>query len=141
VIIAFSADYKKVNANPFNFLKIIIIMSQESPTTSYRTSFESTTEKEPEVIRNDDGSPQMRIAKITSRGEEYFERYGGDDIHEPPPKEFLAAGGTILVQSETTVDANMITWDGPNDPLNPQNWSIKYKWLVTVVCTVMTLNV
>ena len=112
-------------------------MSQESP-SSYRTSFESTTEKEAEV--GNDGSPETRIAKITSRGEEYIERYGGDDIHEPPAKEFLARGPSI-VQSETTVDANMVTWDGPNDPSNPQNWSIKYKWLVTVVCTIMTMNV
>ena len=112
-------------------------MSQEAP-SSYRTSFESITEKEVEV-RND-GSPEMRIAKFTSRGEEYFERYGGDDIHEPPPKESLS-GGPTLAQSEATVDANMITWDGPNDPSNPQNWSIKYKWLVTVVCTIMTINV
>ena len=112
-------------------------MSQEF-SGSYRTSFESTTEKELEV-RNDE-SPHMRLEKIASRGEEYFERYGGDDIHEPPPKEFLA-GGLSLVQSETTVDANMITWEGPNDLLNPQNWSIKYKWLVTVVCTIMTINV
>ena len=79
----------------------------------------------------------MRIAKITSRGEEYFERYGGDDIHEPAPKEILAS----LAESESTVDANMVTWDGPNDVSNPQNWSIKYKWLVTVVCTIMAINV
>ena len=112
-------------------------MSQEDP-SSYRTSFETTTEKEPQV-RND-GSAEMRIAKITSRGEEYMERYGGDDIHEPPSKELLV-GGPSHVRSESTVDANMITWDGPNDPTNPQNWSNNYKWLVTAVCTIMTINV
>ena len=115
-------------------------MSQESLSCySYRTSLECPTENELEVVRND-GSPQTHIIQITSRGEEFFERYGGDDIHIPPPKEFFA-GRPILTQSETTLDANMITWDGPNDPSNPQNWSNKYKWLVTVVCTVMTLNV
>ena len=55
-------------------------MSLEA-SSSYRTSFESITENELEV--QNDGSPQMRIAKITSRGEEYFERYGGDDIPDP----------------------------------------------------------
>lgn len=113
-------------------------MSQQSPSSCRTFPVFEFTEKEREV-RND-GSPQMRIAKITSCGEEHFERHGGDDIHEPPPKEFLVKGPS-LVQSETTVDANMITWDGPNDPSNPQNWSMKYKWLVTVVCTVMTINV
>jgi DHA1 family multidrug resistance protein-like MFS transporter len=116
-------------------------MSQQTP-SSLRTSssFESqaTTKNEPEV-RND-ASSQMHIAQITSRGEEYFERYGGDDIHEPPPEGFLV-GGPKLVQSETTIDANMVTWDGPNDPSNPQNWSMKYKLFVTVVCTLITINV
>ena len=96
------------------------------------------TENEPEVRNN--GSPEIRIAKITSRGEEYFERYDGDDSHEPPPKEFLV-GGPSPVESETIIDANMVTWDGPNDPSNPQNWSIKYKWLITVICIVITINV
>lgn len=113
-------------------------MSQET-SSSYPTSVETTTEKEPQVVRNDEAR-RSRIEKIISRGEEFFERYGGDDIHEPPPKDFLT-GGPILAPSETTVDANMLTWDGPNDSSNPQNWSNKYKWLVTVVCTVMTLNV
>ena len=113
-------------------------MSQQTP-SSGRTSFESqSTQNEPE-IRND-VSTEMRIEKLTSRGEEHFERYGGDDIHEPIPKEFLV-GGPSLVQSETTIDANMVTWDGPNDLSNPQNWSTKYKWFVTVVCTVITVNV
>ena len=111
-------------------------MSQQTPS---RTSFESqSTKNEPEV--RDDTSAEMRIAKITSRGEESFERYGGDDIHEPQAKEFLV-GGPIPVQSASTLDPNMITWDGPNDPSNPQNWSIKYKWFVTAVCTVITINV
>jgi DHA1 family multidrug resistance protein-like MFS transporter len=115
-------------------------MSPQTPSSSpSRTSFESqATKNESEVLN--DGSQQMRIAEFTSRGEEYFERYGGDDIHEPPPKEFLV-GGPSPVHSETTLDANMITWDGPNDLSNPQNWSIRYKWFVTVVCTVITVNV
>jgi DHA1 family multidrug resistance protein-like MFS transporter len=113
-------------------------MSQQTSSSS-RTSFESHATKNELEVRNEE-SQQMRIEKITSRGEEHFERYGGDDIHEPPPKEFLV-GGLSLAQSETTLDAKMITWDSPNDPSNPQNWSIKYKWFVTVVCTVITVNV
>ena len=112
-------------------------MSQEDP-SSYRTSFDTTPEKELQV-RNQ-GSAEMRLAKTSSSGEEYIERHDGDDIHKTPSKEFQV-GGTNHVRSEGTVDANKITWDGPNDPLNPQNWSIKYKWWVMVVCTIMTINV
>ena len=113
-------------------------MSQQTP-SSGRTSYDSEVTKHELEVRND-ASPQMHIAQITSRGEEHFERYGGDDIHEPVPKEFLV-GGTKLEQSETTIDANMVTWDSPNDPSNPQNWSVKYKSFVTVVCIVITINV
>ena len=116
-------------------------MSQQTPSssTSSRTSYESQATQNEPGTRND-GSEEMRIEKMISRGEEYFERYGGDDIHEPPAKEFLV-GGTSLVQSETSLDTNMVTWDSPNDQSNPQNWSIKYKWFVTVVCTIITINV
>ena len=104
-----------------------------STSNSSRTSFESrATKNEPDV--------QMRIAKTTSRGKEYFGRYGGDDIHEPPPKEFLF-GGPNRLQSETTIDGNMVTWDSPNDPSNPQNWPTKYKWFITVICIVITIDV
>lgn len=87
----------------------------------------------------EDQSHHTHIAEITSRGEEHIERYGGDDIHDPSPKELHV--GPSSIPSESTVDVNMVTWDGPNDPTNPQNWSIKYKWLVTVVCIIMTVNV
>lgn len=83
---------------------------------------------------------RSRIVQITSREEENFERYGGDDIHEPPPKELIARGPGSL-PPEPTLDVNMVAWDGPDDPTNPQNWSLKYKLLVTAVCIVMTLNV
>ncbi|KAH9476296.1 Ascochitine biosynthesis cluster MFS transporter [Psilocybe cubensis] len=38
-------------------------------------------------------------------------------------------------------DPNMVTWDGPEDPTNPQNWSIARKWLITISCIIMTVNV
>jgi multidrug resistance protein len=85
-----------------------------------------------------DRSSDSRSTQITARAEEKLERYGGDDIHEPSAKE-LTVGSSL--REEPTLDANMVTWDGPNDSTNPQNWSIKYKWLVTAVCMVITVNV
>ncbi|KAL4954513.1 major facilitator superfamily domain-containing protein [Aspergillus filifer] len=38
-------------------------------------------------------------------------------------------------------DVEIHTWDGPNDPENPFNWSAKYKWLLTVtVCFISILT-
>ena len=34
-----------------------------------------------------------------------------------------------------------VTWDGDNDPNNPQNWSYSYKWFITLICGLLTLNV
>ena len=35
---------------------------------------------------------------------------------------------------------DLVTWDGPNDPTNPQNWSKGYKWFITVVCSLMSIS-
>lgn len=67
--------------------------------------------------------------------EQRIEKYGADDINEPEPKDhplaFLSA----------PKDPNMVTWDGPDDPNNPQNFSTFRKWLVTFVCVLTTINV
>ncbi|KAF9524912.1 MFS polyamine transporter [Crepidotus variabilis] len=80
------------------------------------------------------------ISDIARRGEEELERYGGNDVHDPPPHDHLERlGSTIPGPPEK--DANMVGWDGPNDPDNPQNWSVAYKWFVTAVVILMTVNV
>ncbi|KAJ5243829.1 hypothetical protein N7489_003925 [Penicillium chrysogenum] len=38
-------------------------------------------------------------------------------------------------------DIQIHTWDGPDDPENPFNWSLKYKWLLTItVCFISILT-
>ncbi|KAJ5926407.1 hypothetical protein N7516_008180 [Penicillium verrucosum] len=38
-------------------------------------------------------------------------------------------------------DIEIHTWDGPDDPENPFNWSIRYKWLLTItVCFISILT-
>ena len=69
------------------------------------------------------------LEKEIIREEKRLETYGGDSPHHPsvgpsPPEE-----------------SDMISWDGPNDPDNPQNWSNSYKWLITVVCCLLTIDV
>lgn len=82
--------------------------------------------------------PQNQLKELTSRGEEEIERYGGDDPRDPPLK---SPGVVSAVPALPTDDPNRVAWDGPDDPTNPQNWSTKYKWFLTLVCIIMTVNV
>ena len=49
--------------------------------------------------------------------------------------------GLKLEKSRTTKsgrsagDPNLVSWDGPDDPENPKNWSTKRKWAATFVGT------
>jgi len=118
--------------------------SPSEPSTSVNSTRSSFTYLNHQLTESEKGqqvvSPHSnRIAEIASRGEEEFERYGGDDIHEPPLKPSMIQ--SAILPSEQMIDVNMVTWDGPNDPTNPQNWTIKYKWLVTLVIIIMTVNV
>ncbi|PSN70043.1 MFS general substrate transporter [Corynespora cassiicola Philippines] len=36
-------------------------------------------------------------------------------------------------------DPNLVTWDGPNDPANPKNWSVRRKWAATFLVSAFTL--
>ena len=36
------------------------------------------------------------------------------------------------------LDQYLVTWDGPNDVANPKNWTLRRKWLVTVVVSTYT---
>lgn len=73
-----------------------------------------------------------------ARDEHDVEFYGGDGVQEPEDLKKAVPTGK---QAEEEQDPNLVTWDGPNDQSNPQNWSTKYKWFVTIVCCVMTVNV
>ncbi|KAF2854547.1 MFS general substrate transporter [Plenodomus tracheiphilus IPT5] len=49
----------------------------------------------------------------------------GDDLATPPPIE--------------AIDPNIIDWDGPSDPANPQNWTQKKKWSIIGALSATTL--
>lgn len=38
-------------------------------------------------------------------------------------------------------DPNMVDWNGPDDPENPQNWPKSKKWLVTLALAFLTLTI
>ena len=54
----------------------------------------------------------------------------------------LEKGGAVPAQSpkdETERDANIVDWDGPDDPASPPNWPDKDKWLNISVLSILTL--
>lgn len=108
-------------------------------------------------------NPRTRLEREISRDERDVQMYGGDAIRDPPLRspdsviretgsEYHSEDGTAIsehgleseardVAANATTDTNLVGWDGPDDPENPQNWSVKYKWLVTGICILMTVNV
>lgn len=36
-------------------------------------------------------------------------------------------------------DPNIVDWDGPDDPQNPQNWPASQKWMNIAVISILTL--
>ncbi|KAG6853761.1 hypothetical protein C0991_001591 [Blastosporella zonata] len=105
--------------------------SARSSTTTFADP-SASTEHHASVTPKPALSPLDR--EIT-RDEHRMEKYGGDDIEDPTERTAGPSSAT------STVDSNQVAWDGPDDPANPQNWSTKYKWFITVACSVMTVNV
>ena len=82
--------------------------------------------------------PQNALEEGLWREEQRAEEYGGDDPQEPMPKEH---GEIPVPPPEKQADEHKVGWDGPNDPANPQNWSLRRKWAITVLSTLLTVNV
>ena len=55
-------------------------------------------------------------------------------------KAFTDPKQTEKVQVTDDGDGNLVDFDGSDDPSNPQNWSSKYKWGITIVISLITLT-
>lgn len=40
---------------------------------------------------------------------------------------------------EGETDPNIVTWDGPDDPANPMNWTMRKKWSNIAVLSILTI--
>ena len=51
-------------------------------------------------------------------------------------------GGFPVAKKQSTKslrrDPNIVSWDGPDDPKNPKNWSLKRRWAATVTVSCFT---
>lgn len=50
-----------------------------------------------------------------------------------------SAHGPQIPEKPADKDPNLVEWDGPDDPENPQNFSRGRKWLITVTMSLMTV--
>lgn len=74
------------------------------------------------------------VTLLARRVEERIEDYGGDDVREPEPK-------NRPTFSLPPRDPALIDWDGEDDLSNPQNWTRNRKWIITMTCVLLSLNV
>ncbi len=65
----------------------------------------------------------------------------GKEQYKQEAEETVVMPSHSFASPSATLDANLVGWDGPDDPQNPQNWSVKYKWWITMMCIIMTVNV
>lgn len=89
----------------------------------------------PTVLVNDESPAQSE----TECGDVRIEVYGDNKPQDSQLKEPAVTLLPFLPQPNT--DPNSVTWDGPDDPANPQNWSFWYKSWLTAICSLMTLAV
>ena len=68
--------------------------------------------------------PEAASTEFGSR----VDAYGPDSSETPTPV-------------NEPVETKPVSWDGPNDQKNPQNWSASKKWLVMSVNAITTVNV
>jgi MFS transporter, DHA1 family, multidrug resistance protein len=59
-----------------------------------------------------------------------------DDIDPPQSK-----SSEPTLTPAAAPDPDLVVWDGPNDPENPQTWSVRRKWMITASSALMTLCV
>ena len=72
------------------------------------------------------------------------------DLSDPAEKVLIKASSKLVNQASGNVDAekfprygvaNIVDWDGPNDPENPMNWSNSRKWLTIGLISLSSFNV
>ena len=47
----------------------------------------------------------------------------------------------ILAPVVKPVEVKPVSWDGPNDPKNPQNWTSSKKWSIMAINGIVAINV
>lgn len=118
----------------------------ETPTVvnsvKYTNSLKHTSSNVPDVpavpsayIRKNSDTDSVKTDKAHLDEQQYGEKdHGGDE-----PSSSQDAGVPSPPSDAETND--IVDWDGPLDPDNPQNWSSKFKWYTIMILACMTFVV
>lgn len=87
--------------------------------------------------RQNSVSDSIKTDKADSDDQQYGEK--DDGIHETSNSQ--GAGLPPPPPNEEGSDLDLVEWDGPHDPENPQNWSSKFKWYTIMILACMTFVV
>lgn len=77
---------------------------------------------------------EQALAAQVENVEAHMSIYAGATPAEP-------TADRVTAPPKDEEDDRVVTWDGPNDQTNPKNWSIPFKYLLSGLCCLCTLNV
>jgi hypothetical protein len=87
--------------------------------------------------RSTDGDDSVDLDDDSDDTEVFENRDGIEDIRDRDmsSKEELERKRSLrsLRRERSSRDPNLVTWDGPDDPKNPKNWSTGRKWAATLI--------
>ena len=84
-------------------------------------------------ISMDGSSPAPSNLESQNLGEEKRSIQDEKDIEKAPNED------AAELQVEVSQDPNIVSWDGPDDPENPLNWTKKRKVTATISIALITL--
>lgn len=77
-----------------------------------------------EEVESNDGEPQTATGDADRTAQ-------NDELEKAPPLSRQATRRSSKSQRER--DPNMVSWNGPDDPENPKNWTMRRKWMAVLV--------
>lgn len=115
----------------------VILKDAESPlrkTETQKREEDAESLSDPENIFEKDIEKEEVVEEVETPIQEV--RVGIRDERD------VELGSAQLEKKQSTrsaMDPNLVTWDSPDDPANPKNWSMKRKWAATLIVSCFTL--
>jgi hypothetical protein len=78
------------------------------------------TEKETNTTELEQGSSEEIVPEVRNGIEDQRDVEAGPKLEKSK-------------SSRSARDPNIVAWDGPDDPDNPKNWTMKHKWAATLI--------